>query len=78
MVRNICNRLHKLGTSVSGAKIVLCVIIFTAYRVYIPLVIGHDYARWHSQSATLTAGPMPEASEINLGPVGQWPETVNM
>ena len=48
MVRNICNRLHKLGTSVSGAKIVLCVIIFTAYRVYIPLVIGPDYARWHT------------------------------
>ena len=48
MVMNNCNRLHKLGTSVSGAKIVLCVIIFTDYRVYIPLVIGPDYARWHT------------------------------
>ena len=48
MVRNIYNRLHKLGTSVSGAKIVLCVINFSAYRVYTPLVIGPDYARWHT------------------------------
>ena len=47
MVRNSCNRLQKLGTSVSGAKIVLCVMIFSAYIVYTPRVIGPDYAKWH-------------------------------
>ena len=34
-----------------------------AYGVYSPTMAAS------TQSATLTAGPMPEASEISLGPV---------
>ena len=45
MVRITCNRLHKVGTSLPGAKIVMCVTIVSAYIVYIPLVIGPDHVK---------------------------------